>query len=414
MVVSEVLLSLALLCQAGAEAGQSSLGPSLQFGPLQAAGATDLQTAPVAGQPALDGRSPPTTFDSNPPGAAVAGSDTDASDAAKSRSASPSAYPSRFDEPLTGTADSRPSLTGQQRMAEPATTRVASAAPLGDSAAPALLREALTDLGRLRIDGHGIDLKTLLGRHTGTARLAAVRAYWQLTRTLAAYRWATDEQQFLSAIPAPDAGQDALWLSASQATADAERAAAHLAVVRAQQALAEYVPSADRRQLSLPTDVPFVGVYRTHFKELNERGAAANELQQIDHSLPLIHNVIEAQAAASTAAAAALPGALQAYQRGDAPLAHVLEAHERLRGHRRAFLTAVEQYNSAIAGYAMSVSVPVVSVEQIAGMLIETRPGGKSVLTGGRADGVQRASHNEPVREESDGPRFRAPRLDGP
>ena len=51
--------------------------------------------------------------------------------------------------------------------------------------------------------------------------------------------------------------------------------------------------------------MPVVGTYRTHFQELNQRGAARDELGRIDQSLPVIRDVIDAQAEAVAAAAAA-------------------------------------------------------------------------------------------------------------
>ena len=161
--------------------------------------------------------------------------------------------------------------------------------------------------------------------------------------------------------------------------------------------------------------MPVVGTYRTHFQELNQRGAARDELGLIDQSLPVIRDVIDAQAEAVAAAAAVLPPALQAYQQGQTSLAAVLDAHERLRRHRRAFLTAVERYNAEIAGYALSVSLPAVTGERIAGMLIEERPSGRSVLAGKKTGSdIQRVSNEEPVPNEPDGLQFRTPRLDTP
>jgi hypothetical protein len=161
--------------------------------------------------------------------------------------------------------------------------------------------------------------------------------------------------------------------------------------------------------------MPVVGTYRTHFQELNQRGAARDELGQIDQSLPVIREVIDAQAEAVAAAAAVLPSALQAYQQGQTSLAAVLDAHERLRRHRRAFLTAVERYNTEIADYALSVSLPAVSGERIAGMLIEERPSGRSVLAGKRTGSdIQRVSNEEAVPKEPEGLQFRTPKLGTP
>jgi hypothetical protein len=282
------------------------------------------------------------------------------------------------------------------------------------SPAELLLRQALTAQEEASLPGRPVALKTLLGpQPAGTRQLDTVRAYWRLTRAVADYHYAVDEHRFLAAVPV--GREDQLSFAAAQASAKAEQAESRLAAVRAQQALAEISPHANGGKLPLPADMPVVGAYRTHFEELNQRGAARDELGRIDQSLPVIRDVIDAQAEAVAAAAAALPPALQAYQQGQTPLAHVLDAHERLRRHRRAFLTAVERYNAEIADYALSVSLPAVTGEQIAGMLIEERPSGRSVLAGKKTGGdIQRVTNEEPVPNEPDGLQFRTPRLNSP
>jgi hypothetical protein len=279
-----------------------------------------------------------------------------------------------------------------------------------------VLREALAAPAELAIKGRPVALKTLLGQPAaGRGQLDGVKAYWRLAHAVAVYNYAVDEQRFLAAVPAAERRDDQLWLAAARASAKAERAQSRLAAVRAQQALAEITPPARGGELPLPADMPFVRTYRTHFTELNQRGAAADGLEPLDQSLPVIHELIDAQAEAVAAATAALPPALQAYQQGQVSLTQVLDAHERLRRHRRAFLGAVEQYNGQIADYALSLSLPAVTGERIVGMLIEVRPKDKSVLAAkkGGSD-IQRVTNEEPLPEGTGGPQFRTPKLDTP
>jgi hypothetical protein len=260
-----------------------------------------------------------------------------------------------------------------------------------------------------------VALKSLLGQTaTGTRRLEAVAAYWRLAHAIAAYHYAVDEQRRLMSLSADSGRDDQPMLAAAQATARAERAEAQLAAMGAQQALTEVVSPAPGVQWPLPADPPFVGAYRTYFKELNERGAAANELRHIDETLPVIHELIEAQAEAVVAAGAARSQIQRAYEQGQASLGQLLDAHERLRRHRRAFLTAVERYNSQIARYALSVTLPAATGERVVGMLIGAGRGHKSVLASKKDGGqIQRVSGEEPMNEQG-GPVFRTPRLDSP
>ena len=324
----------------------------------------------------------------------------------------PSEHPSVLGGVVETPADARPALPDSPPMArERAPAKLSS-----DTPAQALLREALRARGEAAVQGHPVDLKTLLvPQSTGAGSLTRVQAYWRLATAIAAYHWSADEQRFLATVPVAADGDAVFWLGAARASAKAERAEARLAAVRAQRALAAAAPLAGTGELPLPADTPFVGAYRTHFKELHERGAAAEDLRQIDHSLPVMREVVDAQAEAVAAAAAMLPTVLEAYQQGQASLAQVLNAHERVRHHRRAFLTAVEQYNGQIATYALSLALPALPGEQIAGMLIDTDPTGQSVLAGRRTGGdIQRVSGEEPVQDESGGPQFRTPRLNSP
>lgn len=391
MSISTMCVWLTLVGQVG-PMGDEPAGSPLQFNPSHASSSSDPQLPQGAGLHAPQMQNEPMPVQQPP--------------------ASSSEYRSVFGNVVEATADSPPALNHSR----PFTNEAAPAMLSLGGTAQTLLREALTAPGELALQGQPVDLKTLLRWQTGGGgQLENIQTYWRLTHAIAAYHWAIDEQRFLSIVPAADTGDDAVWLGAARASAKAERAESRLAAVRAQQALAELAPQAHRGELLLPADMPFVGVYRTHFKELNERGAAADDLRPIEQSLPVIREVIETQAEAVTAASAALPSVLQAHQQGRATIVHVLDAHQRLRRHRLAFLAAVEQYNSHIASYALSLSLPAVTGERIAGMLIETEPAGRSVLAGKKTDSdIQRVSNEEPVHDDPSGLQFRTPRLDTP
>ncbi len=389
MSISAICLCVVVLGQTG-PSGDETATSQLQFNPLSSSVQSDLQSPQGV---RLDA---PQTASGLAPAAL--------------QQPEPAAHRSVYGDPVEAAADSPPSLKEPQ----PALAESAPAVLATPSQAELLMRQALSAQEESSIPGRPIALKTLLGQQTAESRrLDTVRAYWQLTRAVADYNYAVDEHRFLAALPA--GREDQLSLEAAQASAKAEQAESRLAAVRAQQALAEAAPLASGGKLPVPADMPVVGTYRTHFQELNQRGAARDDLGQIDQTLPVIRDVIDAQAEAVAAAAAALAPVLQAYQQGQAPLAQVLDSHERLRRHRRAFLTAVERYNAEIAGYALSVSLPAVTGERIAGMLIEERLGGKSVLAGKKTGSdIQRVSNEESVPNEPDGLQFRTPRLDTP
>jgi len=326
----------------------------------------------------------------------------------------PASAPPRsfYDSQQEAAADSAPRLA-------PSRAGEASNEPAvlpSETLAESLLQEALSGAGRDGVRGSPVTLKALLGQTSfGTRRVEHVAAYWRLTHAIAVHHFALDEERFLLALDAAGSRDDQPLLAAAQATAKAERAESRLAALRAQRALAQMVSAAPSGESPLPADPPFVGVYRTYFKELNERGAAAEDLRQIDETLPVVHDVIDAQAEAVGAAGRALSQIQRVREQGQASLVQVLDAHERLRRHRRAFLAAVEQYNGQIARYALSVAVPAATGERVVGMLIGTGRGHKSVLASKKDGGqIQRVSGEEPVADQQGGPVFRTPKIETP
>jgi len=390
-------MSLAAICFVAVILGQTtpgeseSAGSQLQLGPLQAPTASDVPLPSDFGRPA-----PSPSAESSP---------------AALQAPASTPYRSIYDAQVEAAADSAPTLN------LPGTASAASAPAVLPSAtsAESLLQEALSVPERDGIRGAPVALKSLLGQTTiGTRRLEAVAAYWRLAHAIAAYHYALDEQRLLMSLSAANGRDDQATLAAAQATARAERAEAHLAAVGAQQALAEVASSAPGTEWPLPADPPFAGAYRMYFKELNERGAAASDLRHVDETLPVIHELIGAQAEAVVAAGTARNQVQRAYEQGQASLGQLLDAHERLRRHRRAFLTAVEKYNGQIARYALSVTLPAATGERVVGMLIDTGRGQKSVLASKKDGGqIQRVSGEEPVNEQG-GPVFRTPKLDSP
>lgn len=364
-----------------------SVGSRLQIGPLQGPAASVVQ------EPSKVGLAAPNVSDAPSPAALPA-------------SPSPP-YRSIYDSQLPA-ADSAPALVPSRTDLGTSEPAVLPPATLAES----LLQQALSAPERDGVQGSPVALKSLLGQTTiGSRRLEAVTAYWRLAHAVAAHHYALDEQRFLMALAAANEGEDQPLLAAARATAKAEAVGTRLAVLRAQQALAEIASPTHPAERALPADPPLVGPYRTYFQELNERGAAGQELRPIDETLPLVHELIAAQADAVAAAGTVLDQMQRAREQGRASLVQVLDAHERLRRHRRDFLVAVEQYNGQIARYALSVSVPAATGERVVAMLIGTGKGHKSVLASKKDGGtIQRVSGEEPVADENGGPVFRTPK----
>lgn len=241
---------------------------------------------------------------------------------------------------------------------------------------------------------------------TTTQRSAATLAYWRLVDATAAYRYCVQETDSLLGLPLPAAEYQQAALAASQAVAKADEVQARLEALRAQQTLASLLPSGSA-ELPLPSDLPFVGLYETHFQSLQARGRVSAELAQIHAALPTQRELIQRQADAVLAASEALDGLRPAYEAGQATLPEMLASYRQLREQRRRFLRSVLDYNEAIGRYAFSVASSALPVSQVVGMLIDSPVESRqqrSVLTSRRdRSTVRQASNEEPVPAAQDG-----------
>jgi hypothetical protein len=208
-------------------------------------------------------------------------------------------------------------------------------------------------------------------------------------------------------------------LHAARAAATAHLRQAEMAASAVQLDLAEAAQLASKAALPLPADLPFVGPYRTSFKELFANRSAPAKLQRIDRTLPRLRELINSQAAAVSAADKSLYALSQAYEEGEADLALVVEALKQLRRQRREFLVAVRDYNLSIAEYALAVATPATSKSAVVAMLIESAPAKtKSVLVPSKSGVLPASGEEEFAPEERSAirlapefgqPAFRAP-----
>jgi hypothetical protein len=321
--------------------------------------------------------------------------------------APPPAAEAQVGDGATG-AGARPSAFQDVTEAAPATVagagRDAASAPATppptsrDTAAHALLRQALEPPGDEALPGTPLPLRAALERVQGPAQQrAVVTAYWRLGQATAAYHFALEEAHYLLGLQLASGGRPQALLKASQASAKAQLAESRLAAIQAQHDLAESAQLPDDA-LPLTTDASLVGPYRTYFEALSARGAVPARLRRLDRTLPQLLQLLEAQADAASAAGAVLADADAAHQDGKVQVAELLDSLDRLRGERRKFLAAVCTYNEAIVQYASAVGGPAgLTPDRLVNMLIEHPGDERSVLVPKRRDDIRRASHDELV-----------------
>jgi hypothetical protein len=241
------------------------------------------------------------------------------------------------------------------------------------NSAKRLLEDALSNRPHAALEGTPLALRdAVAGTIDRQLQLQIVSAYWQLTAAVARHRFALAEVEWLANIVVPDTSAAAVRLAAAQAIATAELEAAELDAVSKQYAMAEMVSNGVSSQPVLPTDLPIVGPYQTHFESLFASRPAPAGLHRIHRVLPLRLAAINARATAVDGADKLVSNAESAYVAGEVSLDELLRRFDVFRSQRLAFLAAVRDYNVDIAAYALAVADANAGHDKIVSMLVET------------------------------------------
>jgi hypothetical protein len=189
---------------------------------------------------------------------------------------------------------------------------------------------------------------------------------------MADYYNAVNETQLLAGLSTPATAWESALLRGAVVAARAREAETLLAAVSAQHDLAGISLIPESGGLPLTSDTPLAGKYQTRFETLFAGRAAPSDLRQINATLPLYLNLVDARAESVHAADQALSAAIDAYRSGQIGISTVVEAQVRLRDERIALLAVVRDYNHAIADYALNAAGAGISREEAVSMLIET------------------------------------------
>jgi hypothetical protein len=237
-----------------------------------------------------------------------------------------------------------------------------------------LLASALTAPDEDGLEGRPLPLAEALGRGTaGRQRLEAASLYWRLALAIADYHWAVDELRQLESLPANAGAVDPPLFATARASANSKVLEARAAAITAQQELADSLGQ-PTSAMPLVVEQPLVGAYRTHFDTIFAGRSAPGRSRAIDRALPLWREAIDLRTAAVQAATSGVQAAEEAYGKGNAAAETVLYAHRELSQQRRAFLSAVREYNAEIVEYASYVAGPNTSTATIVSMLTRPKP----------------------------------------
>jgi hypothetical protein len=277
---------------------------------------------------------------------------------------------------------------------------------------PEMIAEAIAPPQGTPLKGRPLSLLDALSRLSEPSqRLAVTRAYWRLAAAVAQFHFRQEESVRLDGLP--PSLEDTTAVGNARSSSLAAMRAAELAVVAAQQDLAEKARLETAESLRFPTDRPHIGPYRTHFDELFASRTAPGRSRLIDRTLPVRRRAIDVRAAAVHAAEDALDAAVDAYRSRHADLATVLSCQSQLSRQREAMVASVRDYNLDIADYALTVAPPEISGQNLVGMLINPAAGTAQAAPVPRASmdrsadpssGVQPATLLVPIPAAPQGP----------
>lgn len=256
---------------------------------------------------------------------------------------------------------------------------------LNDSEAGLSLAFALNLDHAGAIKGYPIRMEQVLAASgDNSARRGAIRAYWNLVVSIADHHHALDEFDRVTQMAASSGDK---LTEAAAAAAEARVAETKIIVTAAQFDLAAFTPSP--ATLPIPADAPLIGDYRTEFAALFGRGPAPLAIKRLSVMLPLYKDQVAARGRATIAIS-------EAIDRSDD-----LQTFKQLCEHRRAFLSAVRDYNEAIADYALQLATPGMSAETVTSMLIvraapaaDARPDLTSGISRGNREVIQASAES--------------------
>ena len=220
------------------------------------------------------------------------------------------------------------------------------------------------------LPGDPITLTNALANVRQDQRQKLIRAYWNAYTSYAHLRYAQTELMWLERLNAPIGQADRMLLDAAKMHGRNQATKSELAFNRSQGLLSELLPQNPHDLLPLPQDMPLLGRYRTNFEIYETRGAMPIKLERIHENLPLQHQLIHDQAKSVQTSRAAVSQTITAYNQGQATLAAALESIRLCHAVHAAFADAVNDYNQAIADYALTIAPQDRQPHQVVAMLI--------------------------------------------
>ena len=182
-------------------------------------------------------------------------------------------------------------------------------------------------------------------------QIKIAQSYWRLAVAQADYHFARDAVAQLRAATRGQLEQPAL--RAARCAMRALQRDAEVLVIRAQIRLSEDMRLPPTALPPLTVDIPHTASYNTHFEQVYSGRTAPPQAYALNRTIPVRQLAIEEHALAIQEAMDAVEDSIDEYSKGSADLTTLIVAFERLWKERKAFTTAIRDYNYEIAEYAL-------------------------------------------------------------
>ncbi len=248
---------------------------------------------------------------------------------------------------------------------------VADEAGRSDKLAERIVNRYSMDNAAEPLPGEPISLTELLQQPLPAQnRPAMVSQYWETWFDWASLQNAIAYQEWLATVPNASAQGEQGLLDTARSAAANQVLAAEIQLGKSQAKLTRFMPTRRSALSPLPSDLPLVERYETHYEIYKARNLVPTKLLGIDQMLPQTLKLINNRAQTVQKAQAAIKQNLDGYSRRQTPLASVLEAARVWRSSEQELLASVTNYNQAIADYAFNITRNPTTPERAVAMLI--------------------------------------------
>ena len=226
--------------------------------------------------------------------------------------------------------------------------------------------------------GKPMSLADCLLRDPGSDRRATIEAYWRVRQRAAEYQVLAEQVTLLEGLMPvalerrnePSGAAAMLRLKGAQLATQASLGDAHAALVEAQYALAMRIGATGEGAWPLASTVPHSGSYLLRLDAQPQSIIESWPIRRLATTIPALSESVQQHAAAVVEADAARVAAAEKYRLGGAPIEQAIDGITAQTQETLAVLSALTDYNRAIAEYVLTVMPPATPADRLVAALV--------------------------------------------